>query len=90
MIVHQISTSYNDRTPLELYGFPPWQMRLTEILSVLNWQLRTSIILADNFWRSYNRYPQSVWSRSSELPLGEKEFRAALDEFAGAQMRLGK
>ncbi|CAL1695669.1 unnamed protein product [Somion occarium] len=30
MIVHQVSPSH-PRKPLELYGFPPWQIRLTEI-----------------------------------------------------------
>jgi len=73
MIVHHIYTSYNDRAPLELYGFPPWQMRLTEMF--------------------HNRYQKPIWSwlhSSSTLLLGEEEFRAALDEFSGVQMRLGK
>jgi len=75
MIVHHISPSYGYRIPLELYGFPPWQMRLSEIF--------------------HNRYPESLFgwlhpSPSSSRLLGEEEFRMALDEFAGAEMRQGK
>jgi len=71
IIVHRICPFQDYRIPLELYGFPPWQMGLSEIF--------------------HNRYPHSIWSSpSTTLLLGEEEFRAALDEFAGAEMRLGK
>jgi dehydrodolichyl diphosphate syntase complex subunit NUS1 len=31
MIIHSISPSTHNPTPIELHGFPPWQIRLTEI-----------------------------------------------------------
>jgi dehydrodolichyl diphosphate syntase complex subunit NUS1 len=31
LIVYPITTSRNNRSPLELHGFPPWQIRVTEI-----------------------------------------------------------
>jgi len=69
MIVHDMSRS----TALELYGFPPWQIRLTEI---------------------YHVHHRSSWSWSSPPTLSESfseiDFRRALDEYAAAEMRLGK
>ena len=31
MIVHHVTCPARQRPPLEMYGFPPWQTRLTEI-----------------------------------------------------------
>jgi len=31
MIVHNVTVPRRQYTPLELYSFPPWQVRLTEI-----------------------------------------------------------
>ncbi|OBZ79860.1 Dehydrodolichyl diphosphate syntase complex subunit Nus1 [Grifola frondosa] len=77
-IVHR-TPSKTSNLPVELDGFPPWQARLTEIFCV------------------QHPHPKSPWwvrrSNNSEhsVPLLEEiEFRRALDEFAGAEMRLGK
>jgi dehydrodolichyl diphosphate syntase complex subunit NUS1 len=66
MIVHSLT---NSNAPLELDGFPPWQLRLTELYHT-------------KFHRS---------SSVSDLqPLDEIDVRNALDEFASAEMRLGR
>ncbi|KAI0801187.1 hypothetical protein C8Q74DRAFT_473736 [Fomes fomentarius] len=75
MIVHRRPPTGQLRSPVELEGFPPWQMRLTEIYC--------------------NPYPRtrSWWNRTPEVlepSIDEAEFRRALDEFASAEMRLGK
>ncbi|EKM83917.1 hypothetical protein AGABI1DRAFT_51492 [Agaricus bisporus var. burnettii JB137-S8] len=79
MIVHPINPLQYNRTPLELHGFPPWHMRLTEIY--LNQDDRRA-------WRHWLR------SRLTYTPgptvLDEISFRTALDEFALAEMRFGK
>ena len=31
MIIHNVTVPRRQSTPLELYSFPPWQVRLTEI-----------------------------------------------------------
>jgi len=79
LIIHHVTPVERQKLPLELYGFPPWQVRLTEIYH--------------NGYRS----PQWRWPwaskdrlRSSCVLLNEVEFRKALDEFAGAEIRLGK
>ncbi|KAL0951251.1 hypothetical protein HGRIS_007969 [Hohenbuehelia grisea] len=61
--------------PLELYGFPPWQMRLTEIS-----RGKFDTCRADNVLGNAN--DQSL--------IDEVTFRRALDEYSGAEMRLGK
>ncbi|KDQ63601.1 hypothetical protein JAAARDRAFT_29624 [Jaapia argillacea MUCL 33604] len=77
LIVHRISPAKHNQIPLELHGFPPWQIRLTEFhheppTSPWNWSwLRTS-------------------SDPICTPLDEVEFRRALDEYNRAEMRLGK
>ncbi|KAI0788477.1 hypothetical protein C8Q75DRAFT_807689 [Abortiporus biennis] len=75
MIVHNLTPSPVPKT-LELEGFPPWQMRLTEICynnPRLSW------------WNSaFGRVT------SPPFPLQEVDFRRALDEFSAAEMRLGK
>ncbi|KAI0335196.1 hypothetical protein GY45DRAFT_1241152 [Cubamyces sp. BRFM 1775] len=76
MIVHCKPPVSQLRPPVELGGFPPWQTRLTEI---------------------YVRTQGSCWVSSDPCPpvkevpsIREVEFRRALDEFARAEMRLGK
>ncbi|KAF9040574.1 hypothetical protein BJ165DRAFT_308203 [Panaeolus papilionaceus] len=58
----------------ELHAFPPWQIRLTEICAP-----HSNVPLQPS-WSAYN----------TPSALKEIEFRAALDEFASAEMRLGK
>jgi len=73
LIMHDISPMSSDKT-LELEGFPPWQIRLTEL----------SYIPRHSAWHRSWKEPSSM------LKLDEREFRQALDEFASAEMRLGK
>ncbi|KAH9950394.1 hypothetical protein B0H21DRAFT_723256 [Amylocystis lapponica] len=77
MIVHDICPRGSYKTPLELHGFPPWQIRLTEFFYDENLTVKKS-------W--WNRQTIDTPGR----PLGEIEFRRALDEFGAAEMRLGK
>ncbi|KAJ6575070.1 hypothetical protein B0H19DRAFT_1127005 [Mycena capillaripes] len=78
LIVHHLRRS--DQTlPLELHGFPPWQVRLTEIHhSCKQRPLRERL--------SFRR---ETFEDAPQL-LTELDFRAALDEYAGAEMRFGK
>jgi len=78
LILHHLCPS-DHSFPLELYGFPPWQIRLTEI------------------HHCYKQRPLlerlSLTSKTTEPApqiLTEIDFRTALDEFAGAEMRFGK
>ncbi|KAI0778261.1 hypothetical protein BD413DRAFT_507990 [Trametes elegans] len=75
MIVHRRPRVGQLRSPAELWGFPPWQTRLTEI----HWERYAPTA---PFWRT---------SRSSEISssLDETEFRRALDEYDSAEMRVG-
>jgi len=75
MIVHDVRASRLHKKPLELHGFPPWQTRLTEFY--FDGQPRTAFSLLPGASATYS-------------PLEEIEFRRALDEFAAAEMRLGK
>ncbi|KII93756.1 hypothetical protein PLICRDRAFT_403978 [Plicaturopsis crispa FD-325 SS-3] len=80
MIVHPIYPSLYKRVPLHLYGFPPWQIRLTEI--------HYNEIHSSR--RAWSGLIQNKEQSLAPVPLDEIEFREALDEFAGAEMRLGK
>ncbi|KAJ6621698.1 hypothetical protein B0H10DRAFT_2017080 [Mycena sp. CBHHK59/15] len=80
LILHHLHRSNYTTVPLELYGFPPWQIRLTEIhhihkrrLPILDWL------------RVRGKTPLNIPQLIEEIDL-----RAALDEFAGAEMRFGK
>ncbi|KAI0639478.1 hypothetical protein C8Q77DRAFT_66847 [Trametes polyzona] len=76
MIVHRKPPIAFVPPPAELGGFPPWQTRLTEI-----------------YWESRPPSFSSWWNarRTANSPsIEEVEFRRALDEFARAEMRLGK
>ncbi|KZT72837.1 hypothetical protein DAEQUDRAFT_754878 [Daedalea quercina L-15889] len=75
ILVHHLHPSHTSDL-LELHGFPPWQIRLTEF-----GQLEP----IDTWWRRWRR-PQG----GAGLPLNEIEFRRALDTYAAAEMRLGK
>jgi len=77
MIVHNIFPSTRRQTkPLELYGFPPWQITLTEFY--------------DSSEYSPIPWPWTASSLRDPEPLTEVGFRRGLDEFAAAQMRFGK
>ncbi|KAJ8083872.1 hypothetical protein PM082_002638 [Marasmius tenuissimus] len=82
MIIHPLNPSKYNRSPHELHGFPPWQMRLAEIYH--------------NRSRRYYRarliwlLPSHIKSSLLASTLTEREFRSALDHFAGVEMRLGK
>jgi dehydrodolichyl diphosphate syntase complex subunit NUS1 len=84
MIVHPIDCSYSPPAPPELHGFPPWHVRLTEIYQ--------------NYPREAPSQAPSLFSqltltksgRLEPIPLEELHFRAALDDFATAEMRFGK
>ncbi|KAK0208053.1 hypothetical protein DFS33DRAFT_1379621 [Desarmillaria ectypa] len=82
MIVHPMSPSKYNRTPLELHGFPPWQTRLTEIY-------HNRHIKRHAAWVTWV-LPQRFYSARWPVPLTEMVFREALDEFASAGMRFGK
>ncbi|KAH6917526.1 hypothetical protein BKA70DRAFT_337211 [Coprinopsis sp. MPI-PUGE-AT-0042] len=75
MIVHSLNIRDTHRkTPLELFKFPPWQIRLTEI-----YHSRLAHINVSRGSPGLTPYP-----------LDETVFREALDEFAGAEFRFGK
>lgn len=75
MIVHSLTPRKYYKVPLELHGFPPWQIRLTEIYYDEH---------PRPFW-PINRTPRRPVSALEEV-----EFRRALDLFASAEMRLGR
>ncbi|KAJ3569774.1 hypothetical protein NP233_g4830 [Leucocoprinus birnbaumii] len=81
MIVHPVNPLQYNRTPLELHGFPPWHIRLTEIYLNQNQDKPRG-------WQHW------LGSRLTYTPnptiLDETSFREALDEFAAAEMRFGK
>ncbi|KAJ3551042.1 hypothetical protein NMY22_g43 [Coprinellus aureogranulatus] len=75
MIVHPLSTENTSRkSPLELHGFPPWHIRLTEIYTSRTYPAK---------W--FPSSPSNV-----ARPLDKSIFCNALDQFAGAEMRFGK
>jgi len=77
MIVHNVlPSSRRQKKPLELYGFPPWQITLTEFY--------------DSSECSPIPWPWTASSSCDPEPLTETSFRRGLDEFAAAQMRFGK
>ncbi|EIM92523.1 uncharacterized protein STEHIDRAFT_107012 [Stereum hirsutum FP-91666 SS1] len=85
IIVHHITPEKYANAPLELYGFPPWQVRLSEIYHSQHHSPSST-----PHWRwpgiSRGRH-RSHRDRCSVLE--EIDFRRALDEFSGAEMRLG-
>jgi len=79
MIVHHVTLPRRQFTPLELYSFPPWQVRLTEIHHDGLSAFRESLLKA-----RLRRRPEK-W-----MVLRELDFRRALDEYSTAEFRLGK
>jgi len=82
MIIQPVHPSKYHRSPIELHGYPPWQIRLTEIY-------------CNRFRKQYEGrlmwfLPSHVSSALLSSSLTEWEFREALDQFATAEMRLGK
>ncbi|PAV21945.1 hypothetical protein PNOK_0190200 [Pyrrhoderma noxium] len=75
-IVHSIIRSPLRAPGLELYGFPPWLLKLTEIY----YDDRPSLLRA---WRSRT-------SKQRIVAISEENFRRALDSYDSAEMRLGK
>ncbi|KAG1864252.1 hypothetical protein DFJ58DRAFT_773272 [Suillus subalutaceus] len=73
MIIHHVRTQ-DPPTPLELHGFPPWQIALTEIHQTIAHDVASL------------KYPNS----SMPSVITEEAFCRALDEYAGAQFRLGR
>ncbi|KAJ7103572.1 hypothetical protein B0H15DRAFT_812821 [Mycena belliarum] len=79
LILHHLRPLSRSFLPLELYGFPPWQIRLTEIHHCC-----TQRPLLD--WFGFRREaPENAPQLLTEI-----DFRTALDEFASAEMRFGK
>lgn len=75
MIVHSIGKTKSPTPPLELHGFPPWQIMLTEF--------------------HYSCPGEGSKLTDIELPhtpalISETVFCRALDEYGGAQFRLGR
>jgi len=75
MIVHHVYPQ-DPQPPLELHGFPPWQITLTEIHRTIIDDAIAPLSHSDTTPRS--------------LLIGEQAFCRALDEYAGAQFRLGR
>lgn len=69
MIVHDVHPQ-DPPPPLELHGFPPWQMALTEIHRTIVHDVAPNNAMASL--------------------ITEEAFCRALDEYAGAQIRLGR
>lgn len=77
MVVHSLLQPTLVVPPLELCGFPPWQIMLTEFHHTDPEDLIES-------------KPSGRWLRCSPVLISETAFRRALDQYAGAQFRLGR
>lgn len=79
MIVHHVTVPRRQCPPLELHSFPPWQVRLTEIYH-------------NGFTGFWDRWTRAkVFRRAKTWTLlSEIDVRRALDEYSGAEFRLGK
>ncbi|KAJ8595920.1 hypothetical protein M405DRAFT_269071 [Rhizopogon salebrosus TDB-379] len=75
MIVHHVYPQ-DPQPPLELHGFPPWQITLTEIHRTVIHDAITPLNHSGTASRSFL--------------ISEQAFCRALDEYAGAQFRLGR
>ncbi|KAI5121264.1 hypothetical protein M0805_002309 [Coniferiporia weirii] len=76
MIVHPLEQPYLCCPPLELHGFPPWIMRVTEIF----YDERPSLSRA---WKSRG-------NKRTLVAFPEETFRRALDQYTHAELRMGK
>ncbi|KAI6153626.1 hypothetical protein BKA82DRAFT_4092150 [Pisolithus tinctorius] len=77
MIVHSIGKTKSPAPPLEIHGFPPWQIMLTEFDYTRPEDLGES------------KLPDAELPCTPML-ISETAFRRALDEYADAQFRLGR
>ncbi|KAF9237320.1 hypothetical protein BU15DRAFT_48728 [Melanogaster broomeanus] len=77
MIIHHVGGMKTPCPPLELHGFPPWQITLTEIHRTL-----------PDDSREYG--PSSSKSHRTAALISETAFCRALDEYAEARFRLGR
>lgn len=77
MVVHSLVQTALAVPPLELCGFPPWQIMLTELHHTDSEDLIKSK-------PSGRRLP------CSPVLISETAFRRALDQYSGAQFRLGR
>ncbi|KAI6008223.1 hypothetical protein F5J12DRAFT_905292 [Pisolithus orientalis] len=77
MIVHSIGKTKSPAPPLEIHGFPPWQIMLTEFDYTRPEDLGES------------KLPDAE-SPCTPMLISETAFRRALDEYADAQFRLGR
>ncbi|KAG6862357.1 hypothetical protein C0995_011797 [Termitomyces sp. Mi166 len=78
LIAHPLDPQQDPSSPLELHGYPPWQIRLTEIY---------------HNKPDYSIFRPRITERSptpTYIPLTEDAFNRALDEYAAAEMRFGK
>lgn len=73
MIVHHVHPQ-DPPPPLELHGFPPWQIALTEIYRTI----------------AHDAAPLRCSNNTVSSLITEEAFCRALDEYAGAQFRLGR
>lgn len=73
MIVHHVHPR-DPLPPLELHGFPPWQIALTEIHRTI----------------AHDVAPLKYPNNSMPSLITEEGFCRALDEYAGARFRLGR
>ncbi|KAH7904343.1 hypothetical protein BJ138DRAFT_1238818 [Hygrophoropsis aurantiaca] len=78
MIVHHVSPTRHPRPSLELHGFPPWQITLTEIH-------RTRAVT-----ESWLTWPFTSAQSKCTVAIDEMAFCRALDEFAVTETRRGK
>lgn len=93
MIIYPIDLPCTYPSPAELHGFPPWHIRLTEILFVLSFfhDSFSDLLCSLKEPRIGMLHSLFTWrTLSIPLSLDEDTFREALDEFASAEMRFGK
>jgi len=67
MIIHPVNPLHYNRTPMELHGYPPWHIRLTEIYH--------------NRLQYPSMTPMQP-TRHTSLPLDEATFKQALDDIS--------
>ncbi|KAG8934488.1 hypothetical protein FRC02_009835 [Tulasnella sp. 418] len=81
--------------PLEMHGFPPWQIRLTEIYYDPLPPKRFFSLIFSNLACShskglYHRMEPRVPTKTRSAVITEKDFRSALDQYSQADMKVGK
>ncbi|KZS95996.1 hypothetical protein SISNIDRAFT_548117 [Sistotremastrum niveocremeum HHB9708] len=76
LLVHNTARSSHDE-PLALHGFPPWQIRLTELHH-------------NTFYHPWDRIFPWTKKQKGGRDITEADLCRALDSYASAEMRLGK